>query len=96
MKRIQDVRDFENEIAAKVEEYLQETDCYQHPVLAIFREDGELQVEIDDPENFNLSEDDETYAMAEVIRASEDDPEQLEPDFDGISRIANEWVFIEH
>jgi len=96
MTRIQDVREFENEIAQCVEEYLQETECYAHPVMAIFREDGELHVVIDDPENFNLSEDDETYAMAEVIRASEDNPEQLEPDFDGISRIANEWVFIEH
>jgi len=27
---------------------------------------------------------------------NENNPEQLEPDFDGISRIANEWVFIEH
>jgi len=94
--RIQDVREFEELIAQVVDEYLQETDCYQHPVLAIWREDGEHHVLIDDPENMKLEDDAETYAMAMVIRSSDDNHENLEPDYDGISKIANEWVFVEH
>lgn len=96
MKRIQDVRDFENEITAKVEEYLQEKDCYECPVMTIGHEDGELVIDIDDMNKVHRPDDFEEYAMGAVVRACDDNPEQLEPDFDGISYIANQWVFIEH
>lgn len=96
MARIQDIKQFEELINETVNEYLQERDCYEDPVLAIYREEGQLQVVIDDPENMHLSKDSETYPIAGVVCASDEDVNQLEPDYDGISMIANQWVFIEH
>ena len=93
MARIQDIKQFEELICATVDEYLQEMDCYDHPVLAIWREDGEHQVIIDEPSNLPLSDDMEQYPIEEVILNEVD---SMTPNYDRISAIANEWVFLDH
>ena len=93
MARIQDIKQFEELIYDTVDEYLQEMDCYDHPVLAIWREDGEHQVVIDEPSNLPLSDDMEQYPIEEVILNEVD---SMTPNYDRISAIANEWVFLDH
>ena len=51
MARIQDIKQFEELIYDTVDEYLQEMNSYDDPVLAIWREDGEHQVVIDEASN---------------------------------------------
>ena len=90
MARIQDIKQFEELIYDTVDEYLQEMDCYDHPVLAIWREDGEHQVIIDEPSNIPLSDDMEQYELDDLIFQTDATPE---PNLDRISEIANEWIF---
>ena len=90
MARIQDIKQFEELIYDTVDEYLQEMDCYDHPVLAIWREDGEHQVVIDEPSNLPLSDDMEQYELDDLISQTDATPE---PNLDRISEIANEWIF---
>ena len=91
--RIKDVKQFEELICATVDEYLRETECYDQPVLAIWREKGEHHVVIDEPSKLPHRKDMETYPIDEVVRPI---PDGYEPESDRISAIANEWVFIEH
>lgn len=93
MARIQDIREFEDLISRTVDEYIQEIDCYESPVLAIWREEGELKVVIDEPSNLPLSDDMVQYPIDEVILNEVD---SMTPNYDRISAIANEWIFIEH
>lgn len=93
MARIQDIKQFEELICATVDEYLQEMDCYDQPVLAIWREEGEHKVVIDEPNNLPLTDDIEQYPIDEVLLNQVD---TIEPNYDRISAIANEWIFIEH
>lgn len=93
MARIQDIREFEELISRTVDEYIQEMDCYESPVLAIWREDGEHKAVIDEPSNLPMSEDLEQYPIDEVLLNQVD---TIEPNYDRISAIANEWIFIEH
>lgn len=90
MARIQDIKQFEELIYDTVDEYLQEMDSYDHPVLAIWREDGEHQVVIDEPSNLPLSDDMEQYELDALISQTDAAPE---PNLDRISEIANEWIF---
>ena len=94
MARIQDIKQFEELIYDTVDEYLQEMDCYDHPVLAIWREfqDGYVghQVIIDEPSNLPLSDDMEQYELDDLISQTDATPE---PNWDRISEIANEWIF---
>ena len=90
MERIHDIKQFEELICATVDEYLQEKDCYKQPVLAIWREDGEHQVVIDEPSNLPLSDDMEQYELDDLIFQTDAAPQ---PNLDRISEIANEWIF---
>ena len=90
MARIQNIKQFEELICDIVDEYLQEMDCYDQPVLAIWREDGEHQVIIDEPSNIPLSDDMEQYELDDLISQTDAAP-QL--NLDRISAIANEWIF---
>lgn len=94
MARIQDVKQFEDLMYERVNEYLQEMDCYDNPQLAIYREDGEHFVLIDDSQNLNLPQDNELYSIDLFIRKNEDG--SFEPEGDQISKVANDWIFIEH
>ena len=90
MARIQDIKQFEELIYDTVDEYLQEMNSYDHPVLAIWREDGEHQVVIDEPSNLPLSDDMEQYELDALISQTDAAPE---PNLNRISEIANEWIF---
>ena len=90
MARIQNIKQFEELICDTVDEYLQEMDCYDQPVLAIWREGGEHQVIIDEPSNIPLSDDMEQYELDDLISQTDAAP-QL--NLDRISAIANEWIF---
>ena len=83
-------KQFEELIYDTVDEYLQEMNSYDHPVLAIWREDGEHQVVIDEPSNLPLSDDMEQYELDALISQTDAAPE---PNLDRISEIANEWIF---
>lgn len=94
MARIQDIKEFETLITDVVNEYIQEMDCYDNPVLAIWRRCGQHYVKVNDPANLKLPKDSETYPIANCIQTGEDGT--TEPNWDYISKVANEWVFVEH
>ena len=91
MARIQDIHNLEESICDAVEEYLDNTDGYRHPVLRVYY-DKDLMLycaEMDD--NLEGSEDDGIYAIDTVVRDGDDG---FEPDNDAISDIANSWLFL--
>ena len=94
MSKIQDIRSFEERITDVVNEYIQEMDCYDNPVLAIWRRCGRHYVEVKESANLKLPKDSETYPIANCIQTGEN--ETIEPNWDYINKTANEWVFLEH
>ena len=90
MDRIQDIRALEEQIYGLLEEYLQEADCYQEPVLAVWKRCGKLNVAVDEPANLKLTKTADVFPIADVLRPTEDGTAQ-EPDNDKIAEIASVW-----
>ena len=91
MDRIQDLHALEEQIYELVDNYLQEVDCYQEPVLAVWKRCGKLNVAVDEPANLKLTKTADVFPVAEVLRPTEEDAAVLEPDNDKIAEIASVW-----
>ena len=90
MDRIQDLYALEERIYELVDNYLQEADCYQEPVLAVWKRCGKLNVAVDEPANLKLTKTADVFPIADVLRPTEDGTAQ-EPDNDKIAEIASVW-----
>mgnify|MGYP006976619924 CR=1 FL=1 len=91
MDKIQDQYALEEQIYGLLEEYLQEADCYQEPVLAVWKRCGKLNVAVDEPANLKLTKTADVFPVAEVLRPTEEDAAVMEPDNDKIAEIASVW-----
>ena len=70
------------------EDYLKEADCYQEPVLAVWKRCGKLNVAVDEPANLKLTKTADLFPVAEVLRPTED-AAVMEPDNYKIAEIAS-------
>ena len=93
MARIQDIRAFEERIADAVNEYLEYPESYEQPVLHVYLDRDEMEYRAEIAENLQGTEDDGVYQLASLIR---EENGEKEPDYDTISRIANDWIFLDH
>lgn len=91
MDKIQDVYALEERIYGLLEDYLKEADCYQDPVLAIWKRCGKLNVAVDEPTNLKLTKTADVFPVMEVIRSTEEDAAVMEPNNDKIAEIASVW-----
>lgn len=89
MDTIQELRAFNQLILEKVQEYLNDRDCYGSDVVIAINNDS-YDVVIDSPTN--LSKDFEQYPIATLIR--NDEQGNLEPDCDATDQIANQYFFV--
>ena len=90
MDKIQDQYALKEKIYGLLEGYLQEADCYQEPVLAVWKRCGKLNVAVDEPANLKLTKTADVFPIADVLRPTEDGIAQ-EPDNDKIAEIASVW-----
>lgn len=93
MARIQDIRAFEERIADAVNEYLEYPESYEQPILHVYLDRDEMEYQAEIAENLQGTEDDGVYQLAALIR---EENGEKEPDRDTISRVANDWIFLEH
>ena len=91
MDRIQDQYALEEQIYGLLEDYLKEADCYQEPVLAVWKRCGKLNVAVEDLANLKLTKTADVFPVAEVLRSTEENANILEPDNDKIAEIASVW-----
>ena len=91
MDRIQDQYALEEQIYGLLEDYIKEADCYQEPVLAVWKRCGKLNVAVDEPANLNLPKTSDVFPVAEILRPMDEDAAILEPDNDKIAEIASVW-----
>lgn len=91
MDKIQDVYALEERIYGLLEDYLKEADCYQEPVLAIWKRCGKLNVAVDEPTNLKLTKTADVFPVMEVLRSTEEDAVVMEPNNDKIAEIASVW-----
>lgn len=89
MDTIQELRAFDQLIWEKVQEYLNDRDCYSSDVVIAINSDT-YEVVIDSPTN--LSKDFEQYPIDTLIR--KDEQGNLEPDCDATDEIANQYYFV--
>ena len=91
MTTIQDIHALEDRIYGAVQEYLDNPDGYNKPVLHVYLDDDmEYQAVMED--NLEGTEDDGCYPAVDLVRDGDDGDE---PDIDRISDIANSWLFLD-
>lgn len=92
MASIQDIRALEERIYEAVEEYLDNTDGYDKPVLHVFLDNDRMEYRAEMDDGLTGGEDDGVYAAEGLVRDGDEGPE---PDIDRISDIANSWIFLD-
>lgn len=92
MATIQDIRALEDKIYEAVEEYLDNPDAYDHPVLHVYLDNDRMVYCAEMDDNLEGGEDDGIYAVEGLVRDGDEGPE---PDIDNISDIANSWIFLD-
>lgn len=89
MDTIQELRAFNQQIWDKVQEYLNDRECYS-PDVVLAINGNTYEIDIDSPSN--LSKDFEQYQLAALIR--KDEHGNFEPDCDATNEIANQYFFV--
>ena len=89
MDTIQELRAFGQLIWEKVQEYLNDRDCYGSDVVIAINNDS-YDVVIGSPTN--LSKDFEQYPISTLIR--KDEQGDFKPDCDVTDQIANQYFFV--
>lgn len=92
MANWQDIRKLEEQIYDVVQEFIDNSDAYNHAVLRVYLDRDIMVYKAEIDENLEINEDDGIYAIKCVIRDGENG---LEPDVDRISAIANSWIFLD-
>ena len=92
MASIQDIRALEERIYEAVEEYLDNTDGYDKPVLHVCLDNDRMEYRAEMVDGLTGGEDDGVYAAEGLVRDGDEGPE---PDIDRISDIANSWIFLD-
>ncbi|MBR5037100.1 MAG: hypothetical protein IKX65_00025 [Prevotella sp.] len=92
MATIQDTRAFEQRITYIVEDYIQKL-YNEDDVLAIGRRCGKITLMADAKEKIKIGNTTELHPLKELVRVGEDG--KPEADYDMISEIANNWLFVD-
>ena len=92
MAAIQDIHTFEESIYDIVQDYV-DGNYDPSDVLSIGRRCGKLTINADAREAIKVGKTTEIYPLKDLVRTGDED--ELEPDNDKISEIANSWVFID-
>ena len=92
MSSIQDIHAFAERIYDIVQDYV-EGNYADGDVLAIGKRCGKITMKADAKEAIKVGKSTEIYPLKDLVRTG--DNNELEPDNDKISDIANSWVFIE-
>lgn len=91
MSSIQEIHAFEEQIYDIVQDYV-DGNYNTDDVLAIGRRCGKITLKADAKEAIKVGKTTELYPLNELVRKGDDD--ELEPDNDKISEIANQWLFL--
>lgn len=92
MSSIQEIHALEQRIYDIVQDFV-DGNYNDGDVLAIGRRCGKITLKADAKEAIKVGKTTELYPLNELVRKGDDN--ELEPDNDKISDIANKWVFIE-
>ena len=92
MSSIQDIRAFELRITDIVDDYIGQM-YNEDDVLAIGRRCGKITIKADARDKIKAGKTTEIYPLKELVRIGADG--KSESDFDKISEIANEWLFLD-
>ena len=91
MTTIQDIHALEDRIYGAVQEYLDNPNGYNKPILHVYLDnDMEYRAEMED--NLEGTEDEGFYPADDLVREGDDGKE---PDIDRISDVANSWLFLD-
>ncbi len=92
MSSIQEIHALEQRIYDIVQDFV-DGNYNDGDVLAIGRRCGKITLKADAKEAIKVGKTTELYPLNELVRTGDDN--ELEPDNDKISDIANSWLFIE-
>ncbi len=92
MSSIQEIHALEQRIYDIVQDFV-DGNYDNDDVLAIGRRCGKITLKADAKEAIKVGKTTELYPLNELVRKGDDN--ELEPDNDKISDIANSWLFIE-
>lgn len=92
MSSIQEIHELEQRIYDIVQDFV-DGNYDNDDVLAIGRRCGKITLKADAKEAIKVGKTTELYPLNELVRKGDDN--ELEPDNDKISDIANSWLFIE-
>ena len=92
MSSIQEIHALEQRIYDIVQDFV-DGNYNDGDVLAIDRRCGKITLKADAKEAIKVGKTTELYPLNELVRTGDDN--ELEPDNDKISDIANSWLFIE-
>ena len=92
MSSIQEIHALEQRIYDIVQDFV-DGNYNDGDVLAIGRRCGKITLKADAKEAIKVGKTTELYPLNELVRKGDDN--ELEPDNDKISDIANSWLFIE-
>ena len=94
MASYRDIEQLEYRIAEVVQEYIDNADCYEHPMLKITRQPEGLVIDIVECEEKIDTSDVATYSMFDLV-CTEQDGTPVEPNYDEINDVANQWIFLD-
>lgn len=92
MSSIQEIHELDHHIYDIVQDFV-DGNYDNDDVLAIGRRCGKITLKADAKEAIKVGKTTELYPLNELVRKGDDN--ELEPDNDKISDIANSWLFIE-
>ncbi len=92
MSNIQDIRALELRITDIVDDYIKQM-YNEEDVLAIGRRCGNITVKADAKENIKVGKTTELYSLKDLVCIGDDG--HPESDYDKISDIANNWIFLD-
>ena len=92
MSSIQEIHALEQRIYDIVQDFV-DGNYDNDDVLAIGRRCGKITLKADAKEAIKVGKTTELYPLNELVRKGDDN--ELEPDNDKISDIANSWIFID-
>lgn len=89
-----DIEEMEVRIYEVVQEFIDNAECYEHPMLKITRQPEGLVIDIVECEEKIDTSDEATYSMWDLV-LTETDGTPVEPNIDEINDVANEWIFLD-
>lgn len=87
MVTIQDINELEYKISEVVQEYIDNVEGYDRPLLKITRTPEGIKPEIVENESIYDNGDEATYDLTGLVNGDE-------PNYDAVSEIANQWLFL--